>query len=57
MGVGRAFDSIEKVNYRNWNLSYGGGFRIAWNQATVIMLDYGLSAEDGNFYLNFSHIF
>ena len=37
--------------------SMGLGTRIVWNQATVIMIDYGKSAEDTGLYINFNNIF
>ena len=55
--VGRAFESVALTNAKDWGLSYGGGLRIAWNQATIIFFDYGFSVEGRNFYLNFNHIF
>ena len=55
--VGRAFDSIQKTSYRDWKLSYGSGFRIIWNQATIITFDYAFSKEAQYFYLDFDHQF
>ncbi len=55
--VGRSFESVALTNANDWGLSYGGGFRIAWNQTTIIFVDYGLSAESDNLYINFDHIF
>jgi hypothetical protein len=37
--------------------SYGGALRVAWNLATIVTIDYGVSSEDAGFYINFNHIF
>ena len=55
--IGRAFESVALTNGKDWGLSYGAGLRIAWNQATIIFVDYGRSAEGGNVYINFNHVF
>lgn len=54
---GKAFDSVEDSNFNNWKAGYGAGLRIAWNQATIIMIDYGISEEGSGLYINFKHIF
>jgi hemolysin activation/secretion protein len=55
--VGRSFDNVGALTLRDWRLSYGGALRISWNLATLVTIDYGLSAEDTGFYINFNHIF
>jgi hypothetical protein len=30
---------------------------VAWNEATIIMVDYGFSSEGSGLYVNFNHIF
>jgi hypothetical protein len=55
--TGRPYDSLGGLSLRNWQTSYGGAFRIAWNLATVITIDYARSSEDTGFYVNFNHIF
>jgi len=55
--AGRPFDSLGGLSARNWQASYGGAFRIAWNQATLVTVDYGRSSEDAGLYVNFNHIF
>lgn len=37
--------------------SWGGGLRIAWNQSTILSLDYGLSKEDGLLYFGIGQVF
>jgi hemolysin activation/secretion protein len=55
--AGRPYDSLGQLSPRNWRTSYGGAFRVAWNLATVGTVDYGRSAEDTGFYVNFNHTF
>ena len=57
LDIGRVFDSVSQTTLGNWQKSYGAGFRIAWNQATIIMVDYGMSSEDAGLFINFNHIF
>jgi outer membrane protein assembly factor BamA len=55
--IGRVFDNVGQTTLAGWQRSQGAGLRIAWNEATVIMADYGFSDEDSGLYLNFNHIF
>jgi outer membrane protein assembly factor BamA len=55
--VGRVFDNVSQTTLSGWKRSQGAGLRIAWNEATIIMIDYGFSDEDDGLYLNFNHIF
>ncbi|MEO7736215.1 MAG: BamA/TamA family outer membrane protein [Kofleriaceae bacterium] len=55
--IGRTYDSLADLSLSSWQASYGGAFRIAWNLATVVTVDYGRSSEDAGFYINFNHIF
>ncbi|MFO1471393.1 MAG: DUF5982 domain-containing protein [Turneriella sp.] len=55
--IGSAFDQPKDVSTSVWRYAYGAGLRIAWNQATIIMVDYAMSKEDTNMFINFSHIF
>src|SRR5207253_1797893 len=48
--VGRPYDSLGDLTWRSWRSSYGGAFRVSWNLATVITVDYGKSSEDTGFY-------
>ena len=54
---GRSFDHAGELTLDDWRASYGGAFRISWNLATIVTVDYGKSAEDTGFYVNFGHIF
>jgi hypothetical protein len=55
--IGSPFDTPQKFTSSVWRYSYGAGIRIAWNQATIIMVDYARSQEDSNMFINFNHIF
>lgn len=55
--IGSAFDQPKDISTSAWRYAYGAGLRIAWNQATIIMVDYAMSKEDSNMFINFSHIF
>jgi len=55
--IGSAFDQPKDISTSIWRYSYGAGLRIAWNQATIIMVDYAMSKEDSNLFINFNHIF
>jgi hypothetical protein len=55
--IGSPFDTPKDISSSVWRYSYGAGLRIAWNQATIIMVDYARSQEDSNMFINFNHIF
>ncbi len=55
--MGSVFDSVGQTSFEDWKFDEGLGLRIAWNEATIIMIDYARSAEDDALYLNFNHIF
>jgi hypothetical protein len=55
--IGRVFDNVGQTTFAGWQRSQGAGLRIAWNEATILMADYGFSDEDSGLYLNFNHIF
>ncbi|HET7499822.1 MAG TPA: DUF5982 domain-containing protein [Kofleriaceae bacterium] len=55
--AGRPFDALGELTLRDWQPSYGGALRAAWNLATVVTVDLGRSSEDTGFYINFNHIF
>ena len=55
--AGKVFDKVSETDLSGYKYTYGAGLRIAWNQATIIMIDYGQSVEDSGLYINFGHIF
>ncbi|EQA37797.1 outer membrane protein, OMP85 family [Leptospira inadai serovar Lyme str. 10] len=54
---GRVWDDEHKIGTQGYKYSEGLGLRIAWNQATIIMIDYAKSREDEQLFVNFSHVF
>ncbi|WP_211220226.1 Omp85 family outer membrane protein [Rudanella lutea] len=44
--VGTVRDRWQELSFDRLRTSYGMGLRIAWNQSTILSLDYGLSRED-----------
>ena len=57
LDVGRVFDSMSDLELKRFRNGQGAGFRIAWNQATIIVVDYGVSREGSTLYVNFNHPF
>jgi hypothetical protein len=55
--LGRVFDRVGDATFRGFKRGQGAGLRVAWNQATIVMFDYGLSVEGSALYVNFGHIF
>ncbi len=55
--LGRVWDSIYSINLQGYKYSHGILFRIIWNQSTVISLDYAVSREDKQFFMNLNHSF
>jgi hypothetical protein len=57
LDIGRVFDNVSSTGLADWKRTQGGGLRIAWNESTIVMADYGFSDEDAGLYINFNHIF
>lgn len=57
LDIGRVFDNVRETTLAGWKRSQGAGLRLSWNQATIIMADFGVSPEGTGFYVNFNHIF
>mgnify|MGYP000117787690 CR=1 FL=1 len=55
--AGTVRDKWQDLNFNNVKTSYGGAFRIAWNQSTVLSFDYGISNEDKLFFFGIGQIF
>ncbi|WP_143962868.1 Omp85 family outer membrane protein [Litoribacter populi] len=55
--MGSVWDHLSDINFRRWRGAPGVGGRIAWNQSTVLRLDYANSREGGQFFFGFGHIF
>ena len=57
LDAGRVWDHFQNMSLKGVLFSPGGGLRIAWNQSTVLRLDYAVSKEDSQFFFVFGHIF
>jgi len=55
--LGRVWNSIHSINTIGYKYSHGIGLRIIWNQSTVISIDYAVSREDNQFFMNLNHNF
>ncbi|WP_375561074.1 BamA/TamA family outer membrane protein [Bernardetia sp. OM2101] len=55
--AGTVRDKWQDLNFKNVKTSYGAGLRIAWNQSTILSLDYGRSKEDALLYFGIGQIF
>ena len=55
--AGKVFDKVSDTDLSGYKVTAGAGLRIAWNQSTIMMIDYGQSSEDSGLYINFGHIF
>jgi hypothetical protein len=55
--AGLVVDSLADLELKRFRNGQGAGFRIAWNQATIIVVDYGVSREGSTLYVNFNHPF
>lgn len=54
---GSVWDAPKDISFTQWKGAPGIGGRIAWNQSTILRLDYGISSEGGQFFFGFGHIF
>jgi hypothetical protein len=54
---GSVWDGLREINFTEWRGAPGIGTRIAWNQSTIVRLDYGHSREGGQVFFGFGHIF
>jgi hypothetical protein len=55
--LGAVYDRLGDVTVTGWKRDQGAALRVAWNLATIITIEYGVSDEDSGFYVNFGHIF
>ncbi len=54
---GNVFDGLDKMSFRRWRGAPGIGARMAWNQSTIVRLDYAQSPEGSQVFFGFNHIF
>jgi len=55
--AGRVFDRAGSFALVVWKAAAGGGFRLAWNQSTILNATVGFSGEDMNISIHFGHLF
>lgn len=55
--VGRVYDDLSSFTLKGLANGQGAGLRVAWNQATILAFEYGVSREMQAFYVNFNHPF
>jgi outer membrane protein assembly factor BamA len=55
--TGRVFDSVSDTTLEDWKFGGGLGFRLAWNVATIVSFDFGVSSEGSLFYMELGHQF
>jgi len=55
--TGRVFDSVSETTFKDWKFGGGFGFRLAWNVATIVSFDFGVSNEGSLFYMELGHQF
>ena len=54
---GRVWDNFKDMKLNGFKYSPGLGARIAWNQSTILRIDYSYSKEDSQVFLVVGHIF
>ncbi len=55
--AGSVRDRWQELDLAHTRTSYGAGLRIAWNQSTVLFVDYGLSREDKLLFFGIGQVF
>lgn len=55
--IGTIGDQVFQVNLGGMRASVGAGLRLGWNLSTIITLDYAISPEDQQVFLNFNNSF
>jgi len=55
--TGRVFNGAGDFSLNDWKVSGGAGLRLAWNLATIISVDVGVSGENTMIYAEVGHAF
>lgn len=55
--TGRVFDDFRETSLQDWKVGTGAGIRLAWNVATLISFDFGVSSEGSLFWMEIGHQF
>lgn len=54
---GTVRNNWQNLNFNSIKTSFGGGLRIAWNQSTMLSLDYGISKENNLLFFGIGQAF
>lgn len=57
LDMGSVWDTFGEMDLKNIRATPGIGGRLAWNQSTILRLDFASSSEGNQFFLGFGHIF
>ncbi|TVQ91798.1 MAG: peptide-binding protein [Deltaproteobacteria bacterium] len=57
LDAGSVFDDWSQLSFERWRVNGGLGARIAWNQSTILRLDYAVGREGSQTFFGFGHIF
>jgi hemolysin activation/secretion protein len=57
LDMGSVWDTFGEMDLKNIRATPGIGGRIAWNQSTILRLDFARSPEGSQFFFGFGHIF
>lgn len=55
--AGNVWDNLSDINLSKWRVAPGMGARIAWNQSTILRLDFARGSEGSQTFFGFGHIF
>ncbi|HRH69849.1 MAG TPA: DUF5982 domain-containing protein [Flavobacteriales bacterium] len=55
--AGTVRDHWQDLDLAHLRTAYGAGLRIAWNQSTIVFLDYGVSSEDKLVFFGIGQVF
>lgn len=55
--AGTVRDQWQDLDLAHLRTSYGSGLRIAWNQSTILFVDYGMSREDRLLFFGIGQVF
>jgi hypothetical protein len=55
--TGRVFDRVPDFSTAGWRSGGGLGVHVAWNKATIVVIEYGVSSEDSGLYMDFGQQF
>ncbi len=57
LDTGRVFEDVGETSFGGWKTGGGAGLRVAWNLATIMSLDFGVSSEGTTLFMELGHQF